>query len=361
MNRINKSSFPLQQAGFSIIELMIALVLGLVLMGGAIQVFISSKKSYNLNEEMAWIQENAQFSVGFLAEDLRMAGYFGCASRASSTANVMNDDGDDWVTGFDKGLYGFDGDDPGFPTDEFPRPSTATLPNTVPETDVFTIHRADIDNSFQVKDHVVNSAVINIEGEHPFPQGTVVVVSDCHHAAIFQLTGNQSNKVNHNTGNSASPGNCTKKLGLPVTCSQQSAAYTYKDDAFVMRAVANAYYVDIASNGVPALFQRRLNLGGVSTLTEELVQGVENMQIQYGVDTSGDDSIPDRYLDADQISNSQWEDDVVTARVSLLLRSLTPLASEPQPFVYMGVTHTPTDNYVRRVFSVTVKLRNRGV
>lgn len=364
MNNRNFELLRLPQQGFSIVELMIAMVLGLVLMGGVLQVFISTKKAYNLNEEMAWIQENASFAINFMAEDLRMAGYYGCASRSSSVANVLNDPDASWATDFGKGLRGYDGDDPTFPNAIFPQPVTATLPASVPATDVFTVHKADLDNAFQVTKHVASSAVIDIVGTHAFPTGTVLIVSDCHHSAVFQNTGNQSNKVNHNTGNSASPGNCTKGLGVPVTCSTNGTSYTYKEDAFVMRAIGHAYYIAEASNGVPSLFRKSLSTDtttdSVSTIDEEMVQGVENMQIQYGLDTDSD-SLPNRYVDADSVLDTQWESQVVSARVTLLLRSLTELASEPQTISFLGTAYTPTDNYVRRVYSTTVKLRNRGV
>lgn len=360
MSPVSAKKMPVQQLGFSLVELMIAMVLGVVLMGGVVQVFISTKQAYNLNEEMAWIQENARFSVGFMAEDLRMAGYYGCASRASSVANVLDDPDSSWVTDFGKGLFGYDGDDNGFPEDDFPQLVTDTLPDTVPVPDVFTIHRADVDNSFQVTGHNPNSAVIDVEGNHPYPEGTILIVSDCHHSAVFQTTGNGTNKVNHNKGNSVSPGNCTKGLGLPVKCTANGTGYTYKEDAFIMQAIGYAYFIGEASNGVPALFRKAINSGGSTTSDEEMVQGIENMQLQYGLDTDGD-SIPDRYKDADDITSAQWTSDVVTARITLLLRSLTQLASEPQSFNFLGTTYTPTDNYVRQVYSTTVKLRNRGV
>lgn len=349
----------LSHSGFSLVELMVAMVLGLVLMAGVIQAFITAKRSYNLTEEMSWIQENARFSVGFMAEDLRMAGYYGCASRAGTVANVLDDADDSWVTDFGKGLHGYEGDAVDFPTDDFDQPVTATLPAGFPKTDVFTVHKADLDNAFQVTGHNPNSAVIDVQGNHPYPAGTILIVSDCHHSAVFQTTGNGTNKVNHNKGNSVSPGNCTKGLGLPVVCSANGTGYTYKEDAFIMRAIGHAYYINTASNGVPSLFRESLSSGGSDTVAEEMVQGVENMQIQYGVDTDAD-ALPNRYLNANQVSAAQWENDVVTARVSLVLRSLSELASEPQAFTFLGTEYTPTDNYVRRVFSTTVKLRNRG-
>lgn len=350
------------QKGFSLIELMIAMVLGLVLMAGVIQVFITSKQTFNLNEEMNLIQDNARHAIGFMAEDVRMAGYFGCASRAGSVVNVLKNAGSNWYSDFTKGLQGYDGDAATFPAAWFPRPQTSTLPATMPRTDVFTVHRADLENELKIIGHVPDSAVIDIKGTHDLPTGTILVASDCHHTAIFQNTGNQKNKINHNTGASVSPGNCTKKLSLnvPVICSQLAADYVFKPGSSVMRAMAHAYYVNIAPNGVPSLYRSVLNAGGLSLTAEEMIQGVENMQVEYGLDNNAD-GIPNRYVLASQVSAAQWEADVVSMRVTLLLRSLTELASEPQSFSYLGVAYTPTDRYVRRVFSTTVKLRNRGV
>lgn len=348
------------QMGFSIVELMIAMVLGLVLMAGVIQVFITSKQTFNLNEEMNWIQENARYSAGFLAEDLRMAGYYGCASRASSIANVLNNPSSSWVTDFSKGVFGYDGNASSFPSSTFSQPSITNFsPATFPKSDVFTVHKADFDNAFQVTGHNANSAVIDVQGTHAFGQGTILIVSDCNHTAIFQTTGNQTNKVNHNKGNSVSPGNCTKGLGLPVVCSANGTGYTYKDDAFIMQAIGHAYFVAAASNGVPSLFRRTLQSGGTTTVDQELVQGVENLQVMYGVD-SDDDGIPNRYLRADQVASADWATRVISVQLTMLLRSMTELASAPQQISYLGVSYTPNDRFVRRVFSTTVKLRNRG-
>ena len=63
------------QAGFSIVELMISLVLGLLLMTGVIQVFLSSRQTYATNEAMARQQENGRFALEFIARSARMAGY----------------------------------------------------------------------------------------------------------------------------------------------------------------------------------------------------------------------------------------------------------------------------------------------
>lgn len=62
------------QKGFSLVELMISLVLGLILVGGAVNAFISSKQTYSLQEAMSRVQESGRFSLDLMARDLRHAG-----------------------------------------------------------------------------------------------------------------------------------------------------------------------------------------------------------------------------------------------------------------------------------------------
>lgn len=67
-------------AGLSLIEMMIALVIGLVLLLGVIQVFSASRTAFQLSEGASRAQENARFALDFLARDIRMAGHFGCVN-----------------------------------------------------------------------------------------------------------------------------------------------------------------------------------------------------------------------------------------------------------------------------------------
>jgi type IV pilus assembly protein PilW len=63
------------QQGFSIIELMIAVTLGMVLMGAALQFIISTKQTYELNDDISRIQENGRMALDIIVKDLQMAGY----------------------------------------------------------------------------------------------------------------------------------------------------------------------------------------------------------------------------------------------------------------------------------------------
>ncbi|MDO6452961.1 PilW family protein [Neptunomonas phycophila] len=63
------------QAGFSLIELMVALVLGLVLMGAVVNSFLSSSQTYRVQEALSRSQESARFALEIIGQELRMAGF----------------------------------------------------------------------------------------------------------------------------------------------------------------------------------------------------------------------------------------------------------------------------------------------
>ena len=66
------------QTGLSLIEIMIALLIGAFLIGGVLQIFIGSKQTYRMQEALSRLQENGRFAMDFLAKDIRMAGYREC-------------------------------------------------------------------------------------------------------------------------------------------------------------------------------------------------------------------------------------------------------------------------------------------
>src|SRR5574340_675868 len=78
------------QAGLSLIELMIALVVGLILIDGVLSIFMSSRKSYGINSAVGQVQEHGRFALDFIRHDTRMAGYMGCGVSGVNFANHLN-------------------------------------------------------------------------------------------------------------------------------------------------------------------------------------------------------------------------------------------------------------------------------
>ncbi len=73
------------QAGLSLIEIMIALLIGAFLIGGVLQIFIGSKQTYRMQQALSRLQENGRFAMDFLAKDIRMAGYRECLTYTVPT------------------------------------------------------------------------------------------------------------------------------------------------------------------------------------------------------------------------------------------------------------------------------------
>jgi len=145
--------------------------------------------------------------------------------------------------------------------------------------------------------------------------GDILFISDCTSAAIFQITGPGSagdslsgaTNVVHNTGAFVpGPGNATSNLGKQ-----------FDIDAKVMKFVQATYYIKPGASGQPALWRSVLG-------TEvELIEGIEAMEVLYGVDSDAD-GVPDQYMQAGSANlqtETQWRN-VKSVRVGLVARAL---------------------------------------
>ena len=74
----------LRQKGLTLVELMIAMTISSILMVGISNIYSSSKQAYKINDEFSVLQENARLAFRFLTQDIRMAGYVGCALCVSA-------------------------------------------------------------------------------------------------------------------------------------------------------------------------------------------------------------------------------------------------------------------------------------
>jgi type IV pilus assembly protein PilW len=206
------------------------------------------------------------------------------------------------------------------------------------------------------------AAALHVATNNGMQRGDIVLVSDCESSEVFQISNNNpstSGTVDHATGNSVSPGNETKEF-------QKS----YGTDAMIFRPSIKTYYIGMGNDGRNALWElnnhRSLNLDSTDAIEDnprELIQGVEDMQITYGVDDDGDANA-DRFVDASAVDDSTTPADewlqVVSVRFSLLLETQEDyLATEPQKYTYNSTSVTAGDRRLRRVFTNTVGIRNR--
>lgn len=335
------------QSGLTLVELLISLTLGLIITLAVGYLYTNSRQTHRVNDNVARIQENGRYAMEMIGRDLRMAGYWGCASGlVSAPVNALNNSSD-YAYDFSRPVEGHEATGANAWTPAL----DASIVNAVSGTDVLTL-RTTFGNGVRVLQHPggnpPGSADLKVSVSSGLADGDIVLVSDCSNAAVFQITNINTSSgmdnVVHNTGTGI-PGNSTKNLGKEY------------EGGEIMRITTVTYYIRPNAAGRPALF--RLSRG----VAEELVENVENLQVSYGVDTDGD-----RQVDVFRTANNVTDWGAVrSVRVRLLLVSPDEnLTGAPQTYSFVdtdgdGIPDpvTATDRRLRYVFTSTIGLRNR--
>lgn len=360
-----------KQFGFTIVELMVALVLGLILLGGVLQIYLSTKRTHDITEGLSRLQESTRFSFDMMARDIRMAGYIPCG-QPQSTASVVNNAATFWWSDiFERPIQGLEGN-----ADTLPNGVTVTLNGRVDESDALIVLRG---GSKVAAVNFYNSAANQFVmqrnlGPAWVEEGSLMIACDPRHAAFFQAgdytNGTPSNLEVSVTGNS--PGNCTTNLGETVPPACAGPGYSFGNDTQLVDYKAVIYYVASSPSGDDnSLYREYLLVDGsnnIDTRAEELLEGVDSMQLLYGIDPNTD-GIADQYVQANNVTN--WAE-VVTVRIGLLLASSDGLRSgsdfDTQTYrvanTLIGPASGPEtvkhaeDRRKRYVSSATVSVRN---
>ena len=375
------------QRGITIVELMIALVVSSIILIGVATVYTSSKRAYKIQEEMSRLQENARFGFEFMVRDIRMAGYSGCNPSTNSLLNPVpsssalfdfqsgvggfeytaspTSPGSDYTitsltnTGAVGDWQGFDWDGDGNPDDLIDE-----LQNRVLEgNDVLIVRTANTREDLVLNAFTpATSASLTFTTATDIPDGAIVIVSNCNRGDMFQNNpgGGGGNATALTRAAAGNPGNLAG-----VDFSQDY----FPDNTSVHEVRTYAYFVGPGASGEPALMRADFSQGLAGFPVEELVEGVENMQVLYGEDmTPADENIqPEQYVNAHQITDPN---NVVSVRISLLLRTPQEMnrPSQAGTFRLLGSTNnsgvditTQADRRIRRVFTTTVFMRNKSI
>ena len=349
MNPMRQAVYGCRQRGLTLVELLVAIVMGLVLLGGVATVFVANKQTYRVQDALARVQENGRFAMTFLTRDIRQAGYFGCGTQRTRTRNTLNDP-TAFLWNFGNAVEGYDAQGgtwlPALPT--FMATGYTLSPAPVAGSDILAV-RSMGGCGDRVTAHNQPSADLKLTPKACLQDGDIAMVTDCTDAAIFQVTnvttqsGVKTNVV-HNTGTSKyPPGNATKDLGKKWTGGD------------IVQVSTNIYYVADTGRGVRALY-RIFN----GRTPEELVEGVENMQVWFG-EGGNADLVVENYRRADQVAN--WGD-VRSVELHLLMQSDdTQVTGQAQVYRFfvnnVAADVTAADRRLRQVFASTVTARNR--
>ena len=260
--------------GFTLVELMVSMVLGLVVIGAVVSVLLSNKRTFNTTSAMSEVQESARTAFELLARDLRQASATGC-DNSGRVANVLDTTTAAWWKTW-TGLTGFDG------TDVDPAVAIGTAAEErVTGTDSFQV-QSIVGNGLSITSHDAPGSKFTINAATTdLVVGDVLMVCDFDHATIFKASGYDaaSKQVAYDTGN------CSTGLGFPTDCAGANV-YAFQKNSQISRLSAVDWYIGNngrAADGGRSLYRRRLTNGLAAPAIEEVVAGVTDMAITYRV------------------------------------------------------------------------------
>ena len=314
---------------------MVAMVLGLIVIGGVIGVMMANKRSNDSNRGLNQVQETARTAFELMARDIRQSAGNGC-DNPTRTSNLLNAGTNWWQT-----WWGMTGTDNGGADNAVTAGSG--IAQWVAGTD--TIHLQGLQGAgLSVESANPGASTITINGDAQFTAGDIMIACDFDHAAIFQMTGwdPDTDTLTH-ADSGGTLGNCSGNLGFPATCGGTVPVYEYPENAQIGRLMAAVWYV--GNNGRPteggrSLYRRSLATGGLE-VTEEMVAGVTDMQVEYG--ENGTSNI------GTAVTVGNW------ANVNSIFIRLTAESADTRVTTNPGVNN----GRISRTFTYLVTLRNR--
>lgn len=331
------------QRGLTLVELMVALVISLVLMIGVVTVFQANKTTFRTQEVLAQIQENGRIALALMTRDIRDAGYVGCDTVQPRIRNTLNDP-DDYEWAFGTAVDGFNAASASSWSPALDSSISGATHSPLGGTDVLTVRYAN-GGGARVIQHNSSSAAIKVQAGADIDDDAILLVSDCTNAAVFQATnvtneGAANTNIEHGDDGSITPGNDTEDLGKKYLGGE------------VVQLTTHTYFVADTTDGQPALY--RMENGKAP---QEMLRGIEDLQVTYGVDNDGDRQA-EEYATADGVTD--WGA-VVSVRLSALVRSIQDnVAENNQTYSFNGIDVRATDRRLRQAFSTTVTLRNKA-
>ena len=328
-----------RQHGVTLVELMVALALGLLITVAMLKVYVDASRMYRFNEGLARVQENGRFALEFIRRDARVAGFWGCYSDAPLT-NQISATSDAWL-------------------DVAAGHITGTNDDGLNSADSITFRSATGSGTLVNTTMTAISGDVSVDSVATITSGMPVLISDCNNGDIFQVTGISGTSLAHAAGT-----NTNTSANLSKAYASGSRVYQAQQSTFCIAPGADPSQPSLRRLINPTSGQTCASNG------DELIEGVENLQILYGEDTDADsdgangDGTANRYVAIDE--ENLDPDRIVSVRLSVLARSLNNnLTTTPSPYTYPPWVNpptltTPADKRLRKVFTTTITLRNKA-
>lgn len=354
--------------GFSLIEVMIALALGVVVTAGIVMLFVGNSQTYSLLTGQARLQENARFAMDFVTRSARAAGYFGCDPDPDKVYNSLNgnwDAGQLFEFAISRPIEAFHGATNGNAVGDWvpsltplPRTSGGTTVNAFqngngidisrlrPRTDVLVLRHVEVPGAPIAQLVQPNAApVVAVPADGlQFAANDFVAINNCEQAAVFQVTGIAVAGANATLARGTGAG--IYQNSPAKTLSDQGVPYgeaTNPQGSAVGRVLTDIYFVARGA-GTNNRGQTPWSLWRKTSedAPVELVEGVEDLQVSFGIDTTPANgaAAANRYVTFDQVGVNA----IRALRVTLTVTSIDVVTDNDEP--------------LRRTFSQTISFRN---
>lgn len=311
------------QSGFTLVELMIAMLLGLLIIGGVISVFLANKESYKTNETLSQAQDSARTAFELISRDIRQAGSTPCGNAAvGNTLTSLNGAGTDtYIWNSANPIQGFDD-------------ATAVQPalnNALVQSALVTQGVGRVSAAMIQPGSACGAAGVAMQGApNGIANGDLVLACDTDQAVVFQAGGYNAGTSTLPLAAAGSPGNAAASL---------NCAGSFGQSAYVAPYHADYWYVAPAGAGAPAgvnsLWMSRFAGGGF--VASEVVRGVQSMLITYHqIGGAG-------FVNAATIGAGGWST-VDAVHITLVFRILTHASN-------------PNSEPVVRSFSTTIGIK----
>lgn len=386
-----RSSRLHSQSGISFVEILVAMGIGVIILGGVMQSMITNQRNNGWSDDVAFIQENARYALEILGRDMRWGGYWGCAVNtpdAGDGATIFGNALDvaanhDWFKL--EGVQAWEGATQVFPDGlvdgvQLWADNANFVGNDDFTPDAIIFRGGSADLNVPAERHRRGGARFDFFINNPFDAGDLIlaVSEDCKQVGLAQVSEANANRILHREGGADEPGNCTRAMrgGEPFICGALPGSYTaFGAGTTVMPFEAVGYYVGTSGvdNEQPALYRAvytEMTGGAISVQTDEIAMGVEDMQFLFGFDNDGD-GLANLYLRPDEIDAAlgEWKQ-VVSIRVSLLMRGYADTREDAAAVNYIGFPYAGADDgytgqayndrILRQQVSKTVRVRNTG-
>jgi len=354
-------------AGFTLIEMMIGLSLGLVLVASAVTVFSGSRKSVDLNTALTDIQDSARFAMDTITRDIRMAGFQGCVDINTASAKILSDDAptDNYFnTAVSVSLIENAG------TWNPSAPMGFTIPDgkgaPVPGTHAISAQFGSAVNFTFAPLATVDADIVLDVTNSGLVNGDLALISNCQVADIFTITSASGATLQHSTSS-----NNDSRFSAPYGLAGAN------NRPRVMRFEGNIYFIgdtqrlNGAGNKIFSLYKQTLPYTAKNTPIE-MIEGVANMQIKVGIrnpDETNDRTL--QFLDPEDTAGLSGRIEVV--QIGLLMQSYDPILEQTDDSTYqlagneLDASPAPVDSSksyasdkrLKLAFNSTVKVRNR--